>query len=88
MQTVVTSSDVKKLKPSPDMYLLAAKRLGASPEACLVVEDSPAGSEAAQKAGTYVLGLTSSQAREKMTAAQEWFASPALAMQRLLAIVR
>jgi HAD superfamily hydrolase (TIGR01509 family) len=87
MQTVVTSSDVKKLKPAPDMYLLAAERLGVSPRACLVVEDSPAGSQAAQKAGMYVLGLTSSQPKDKMTAAQEWFAQPAEAMQRLLALL-
>lgn len=88
MQRVVTSSDVKKLKPAPDMYLLAAEQLGVSPEGCLVVEDSPAGSTAALKAGMYVLGLTSSQPKEKMTAAHEWFASPGEAMQRLEQLTR
>ncbi|MEL7221587.1 MAG: HAD family phosphatase, partial [Bacteroidota bacterium] len=88
MQVVITSSDVKKLKPAPDMYLLAAEQLGVAPESCLVVEDSPAGSTAAQKAGMYVLGLTSSQPQEKMTAVDEWFASPQEAMQRLEQLTR
>lgn len=87
MRTVVTSSDVAQLKPAPDMYLLAAERLGVRPTHCLVVEDSPAGSQAAQAAGMYTLGLTSSQPKHKMTAAQEWFAEPQLATQRLLELV-
>jgi len=38
-------------KPAPDIFLLAARRLGADPSTCLVFEDSPAGLEAAQRAG-------------------------------------
>lgn len=84
MQTVVTSTDVKKLKPHPEMYLLAAQRLGVAPQQCLVLEDSPAGSAAGTAAGMYVIGLTSSQPKEKMMAAQEWFATPQAGMQRIL----
>lgn len=84
MQSVVTADDVPRLKPAPDMYLLAAQQLGVSPASCLVVEDSPAGSKAARDAGMYVLGLTSSQGAEKMTAAHELYSSPEAAMERLL----
>ncbi|MDR2512544.1 MAG: HAD family phosphatase [Puniceicoccales bacterium] len=48
---VVASEDVARVKPAPDLFLLAAKKLGVSPTACLVVEDSPKGREAATAAG-------------------------------------
>jgi len=38
-------------KPAPDLFLLAAKTMGANPRRCVVIEDSPAGIEAAKKAG-------------------------------------
>ena len=47
---------VPRPKPAPDIYLLAAARLAASPADCLVVEDSPAGAAAAQAAGMHALG--------------------------------
>lgn len=50
-QTVVTMDDVTHNKPAPDVYLLAAERLGARPERCLVFEDSLAGLQAAKAAG-------------------------------------
>ncbi|MBN8941590.1 MAG: HAD family phosphatase [Rhizobiales bacterium] len=49
---VVTRDDVVRGKPSPDLYLLAAARLGVSPEACVAVEDSNPGIAAAHSAGT------------------------------------
>jgi HAD superfamily hydrolase (TIGR01509 family) len=48
---IVTSEQVPRSKPYPDMFLEAAHRLEISPEACLVVEDSPAGFQAATAAG-------------------------------------
>jgi HAD superfamily hydrolase (TIGR01509 family) len=44
-------------KPAPDLYLLAAQRLGVEPAACLVVEDSASGVTAAHRAGMAVIGL-------------------------------
>ncbi|WP_073977139.1 HAD family hydrolase [Erythrobacter donghaensis] len=44
-------------KPAPDIYLLAAERLAVAPEACLVIEDSPSGVQAAKAAGMEVVGL-------------------------------
>jgi HAD superfamily hydrolase (TIGR01509 family) len=50
-EVVVTSSDVSHPKPAPDIYLLAAQKLGKDPARCLALEDSPAGIRAAVSAG-------------------------------------
>jgi HAD superfamily hydrolase (TIGR01509 family) len=43
--------DVERVKPAPDLFLLAAKRVGVEPERCVVLEDSPNGMMAARAAG-------------------------------------
>lgn len=48
---VITSEDVKNSKPAPDLFLLAAEKLGVPAAECLVVEDSPKGFDAAEAAG-------------------------------------
>ncbi len=48
---VVTAEDVAHGKPAPDLFLLAAQRMGVEPAACLVFEDSLLGIEAANRAG-------------------------------------
>jgi beta-phosphoglucomutase family hydrolase len=48
---VVTADDVEHGKPSPDMFLLAARRMGVAPERCLVFEDAEPGIRAAEAAG-------------------------------------
>ena len=48
---VVTTEQVSRGKPFPDMFLEAAKRMGVPANECLVLEDSPAGIEAAKAAG-------------------------------------
>lgn len=48
---IVTGSDVEHPKPAPDIYLLAALRLGVDPRRCLVLEDSEPGVRAALAAG-------------------------------------
>lgn len=53
---IYVTSMVARPKPAPDIYLLAAKRLGAAPHECIVIEDSPASATAAQAAGMRVLG--------------------------------
>ncbi|GIV96438.1 MAG: haloacid dehalogenase [Herpetosiphonaceae bacterium] len=49
--TVCARDDVKRVKPAPDLFLLAAERLDVPPERCLVFEDSPNGIRAARSAG-------------------------------------
>ncbi len=55
---VVTGNNVRRGKPAPDIYLLAAKKLGARPRACTVVEDSVTGIAAAKSAGMRVVAVT------------------------------
>ena len=52
---LATSSDVAHPKPAPDIYLLAANRLGVSPENCTALEDSEMGVRAAHAAGMAVI---------------------------------
>jgi len=52
---VATSSDVALPKPAPDVYLLAAHKLGVAPADCLALEDSPTGVQAALAAGMTVI---------------------------------
>ncbi len=56
----VSSVEVERGKPAPDLFLLAASRLGLGPEQCAVVEDSVFGVRAARAAGMLTLGYTSS----------------------------
>lgn len=50
-KVVITPEDVEHGKPAPDMFLLAAKRMGLAPEKCLVFEDAEPGMRAAEAAG-------------------------------------
>jgi HAD superfamily hydrolase (TIGR01509 family) len=54
-EVVVSSDEVGRGKPEPDVYLEAARRLGVAPERCLVVEDSMNGVRAARSAGMTVV---------------------------------
>jgi HAD superfamily hydrolase (TIGR01509 family) len=53
--TILTRDDVAHCKPSPDLYLLAAERLGVKPQACVAIEDSNHGVTAAHAAGAITL---------------------------------
>jgi beta-phosphoglucomutase-like phosphatase (HAD superfamily) len=50
-ETIITPKLVKHGKPAPDMFLLAAERMGIAPSECLVLEDGNSGLEAAKAAG-------------------------------------
>lgn len=54
-----SSEEVKQGKPAPDVYLLAAKKLGVEPSECLVLEDASKGVEAAKAAGMTCFAVTS-----------------------------
>jgi HAD superfamily hydrolase (TIGR01509 family) len=53
----VSSEEVARGKPAPDVYLEAARRLGVAPEACAAVEDSHAGIASATAAGMRVFAI-------------------------------
>jgi HAD superfamily hydrolase (TIGR01509 family) len=54
---VVTGDMVTRGKPAPEIYLLAAQRLGVAPERCLAIEDARAGVAAARAAGMTVVAV-------------------------------
>jgi beta-phosphoglucomutase family hydrolase len=64
--TLVGSEDVTYGKPDPEIFLAAAQRLGVPAERCLVFEDTPAGIEAAQRAGMQVIAFTTSYPMERL----------------------
>ena len=55
---VFSAAMVARGKPAPDLFLFAASRMHAAPERCIVIEDSPAGIEAARAAGMRVFAFT------------------------------
>jgi HAD superfamily hydrolase (TIGR01509 family) len=57
---VASAEDVTEGKPDPQVFLAAASKLGVGPSACVVVEDAPAGTEAARRAGMRCVGVLSS----------------------------
>ncbi len=57
---VVDGTMVTRRKPFPDIFQLAASKLGLDPKNCLVVEDAPSGLQAAKAAGCLALGVRSS----------------------------
>ncbi|HEY5694584.1 MAG TPA: HAD family phosphatase [Gaiellaceae bacterium] len=56
-RATVSSEEVARGKPAPDVYLEAARRLGIAPERCAAVEDSHAGIRSAKSAGMRVLAI-------------------------------
>ncbi len=71
--TIVTTCDVDRGKPAPDVYLRAAENLGVAPNECIVFEDVPAGILAGKSAGMNVCAIedmySMNQKNEKMSLA-------------------
>jgi len=68
-KAVITGHDVTEGKPSPQVFLLAAQRLGAEPKNCIVFEDAVAGVKAAKSAGMYCVAITNTHPGEKLNEA-------------------
>lgn len=56
-QAIVSAEDVQRGKPDPEVFLLAAQRVGTVPARSIVVEDAAAGIEAARRAGMRSIGV-------------------------------
>jgi beta-phosphoglucomutase len=54
---LVDGNSVTKAKPDPEVFLIAADKLGVSPENCIVFEDAVAGIEAANAANMISIGI-------------------------------
>jgi HAD superfamily hydrolase (TIGR01509 family) len=66
---IVAAEDVTRGKPDPEVYVLAARRLGASPGDCLVFEDAIVGVQAARSAGMRVVGVATAYEPADLVAA-------------------
>ncbi len=69
---VVTADLVKAGKPAPDIYLAAAKMLDLPPSACIALEDSPNGVQAAQSAGMRCVAVPNAMAAATDLGAADW----------------
>jgi beta-phosphoglucomutase len=65
-KSIVTGVDVARSKPDPEIFLLAAERLGVSARECIVFEDSTAGIEAAARAGSPCIALSTTHSEEEL----------------------
>jgi sugar-phosphatase len=68
-RVLISADDVTQGKPHPEPYLMGAQRLGMIPAQCVVVEDAPAGLQAAHAAGMKAIGLTTTYSAEELAAA-------------------
>jgi beta-phosphoglucomutase len=71
LSVVVNGADVTRGKPDPQVFLIAAQRLGVGPGRCVVVEDAALGIQAAHAAGMKAIGLASTGRTRKSLAAAE-----------------
>lgn len=69
LDVICSATEVAHGKPAPDLFLLAAERLGVAPASCAVIEDSVPGLQAAAAAGMRGLGFTSSHPAAKLVEA-------------------
>jgi beta-phosphoglucomutase-like phosphatase (HAD superfamily) len=68
---IVFGQEVSESKPSPQIYLLAARKLGATPNDCLAIEDSPQGVKAAKAAGMKCLAVANTRPRQDLEEADK-----------------
>jgi HAD superfamily hydrolase (TIGR01509 family) len=66
---IFSVTQVARGKPAPDVYLFAARQLGAEPSACVVIEDTPPGVQAGVAAGMTVFGFCAHTPEHKLRAA-------------------
>ena len=62
----ISGNDVKNKKPDPELFLLAAKRMGIDAARCCVIEDAPDGVQAANAASAKCIAVTNSTNAEKL----------------------
>ena len=63
---IITSDDVTQGKPSPQPYLLGAKKLNLAVEQCVVIEDAPIGVRAGKAARMLVIGIASTHPKDEL----------------------
>jgi mannitol-1-/sugar-/sorbitol-6-phosphatase len=66
---MICAEDLSRGKPDPEGYLTAAMRIGQPPKDCIVIEDAPAGIEAAHNAGMRAIAIAATYPAEQLAAA-------------------
>ena len=66
---MICAEDISRGKPDPEGYLTAALRLGQASKDCIVIEDAPAGIEAAHNAGMRVIAIAATYPADQLSAA-------------------
>lgn len=82
-EVLVCADEIRRGKPDPEGYLTAARRLGLSPTACIVIEDAPAGLEAARAAGMRSIAVSGTYSRDRLSMAD--YSIPHLSAMRVSA---
>jgi beta-phosphoglucomutase family hydrolase len=83
-QVIVDGHDVKKGKPDPQVYQLAALKLGLDPSECLVFEDSLAGLEAGIRAGCKVIAVATTHQPEELRVKTQYIIKDFIDAMKLL----
>ncbi len=65
----ISGNDVRRKKPDPELFLLAARQMGIDPTGCAVIEDAPNGVAAAKAAGAKCIAVTNTTAAENLSGA-------------------
>ena len=72
LEAIVSAEDVTRGKPDPQVFVMAAERLGVPPAHCVVVEDAVAGVEAAKGGGMLAIAVTTNHPREAFAAKADY----------------
>ena len=72
---IVTAENITNGKPDPEIYLLAAKRLGIEPQYCVVFEDTISGIKSGQAAGMKVVAIATTHNKEELAIADKVISS-------------
>jgi len=69
LSATITGADVQRGKPDPQVFATAAEKMGVAPVRCVVIEDAPAGIEAARRAGMSSVGLVGTHEAKALSSA-------------------
>ena len=86
-EVVVAREDCNERKPSPESYLLTAKKLGVSPDGCIAIEDTSIGLEAAKRAGMKCIALKTSLTGQNFTKADLIISRQDLNFERIKSLI-
>jgi HAD superfamily hydrolase (TIGR01509 family) len=82
---LITSDEIEKGKPDPEIYLKTCQKLALKPEQCVVLEDSSNGARAGKRAGCYVIAVPSEYTKEQDFSFVDFIAGDLFAAEKHIA---